>query len=35
MRLPHESLGGSLMAAITLTAVLFIIVRFLVSGSIV
>ncbi len=35
MRLPHESLGGSLMAAIVLTAVLFMIARILVSDSII
>ncbi len=34
MRLPHESLGGSLTAGIVLGAVLFLVARLLVSGAI-
>jgi uncharacterized protein (DUF2062 family) len=32
MKLPHESLFGSVMAGIILTLILYILVRFLVNG---
>lgn len=32
MRLPHDSLPGTIIAGITLTVVLFVVVKILISG---
>jgi hypothetical protein len=33
MRLPHDSLPGSIIAGFTLTVVLFLVIKMLISGS--